>query len=86
MILRRLLALTLSLVLVLPAPLAAQSRSLLEYPSVHSPTIGTKGMIVSQNSIAKKRQCCAAAKHATRQRRKADAKKPAAVQTQQQAT
>ena len=52
MILRRLLALTLSLVLVLPAPLAAQSRSLLEYPSVHSPTIGTKGMIVSQNSIA----------------------------------
>ncbi len=52
MTLRRLLALTLSLVLVLPAPLAAQSRSLLEYPSVHSPTIGTKGMIVSQNSIA----------------------------------
>lgn len=52
MILRRLLALILSLVPVLPAPLAAQSRSLLEYPSIHSPTIGTRGMIVSQNSIA----------------------------------
>lgn len=52
MILRRLLGLILSLALVLPAPLMAQSRSLLEYPSVHSPTIGTRGMVVSQNSIA----------------------------------
>lgn len=52
MIVRRLLALALSLALLLPAPALAQSRSLLEYPSVHSPTIGTRGMIVSQNSIA----------------------------------
>lgn len=52
MLFRRLLAVTLSLALLLPAPLAAQSRSLLEYPAIHSPTIGTRGMVVSQNSIA----------------------------------
>jgi len=52
MIVRRLIALWLAFALVLPAPLAAQSRSLLEYPSIHSPTVGTRGMVVSQNAIA----------------------------------
>lgn len=52
MIFRRLLAASLSLALVLPVPLAAQSRHLLEYPSVHSPVVGTRGMVVSQNAIA----------------------------------
>lgn len=52
MIFRRLLAATLSFALVVPVPLAAQSRHLLEYPSVHSPTVGTRGMVVSQNAIA----------------------------------
>ncbi|HMO74920.1 MAG TPA: gamma-glutamyltransferase [Sphingopyxis sp.] len=52
MLFRRLLAATLCAALVLPAPLAAQSRHLLEYPSVHSPTVGTRGMVVSQNAIA----------------------------------
>jgi len=45
-------ALALSLALPLPAPLAAQSRHLLEYPSIHSPVVGTRGMVVSQNAIA----------------------------------
>ncbi|MGV3730488.1 MAG: gamma-glutamyltransferase [Sphingopyxis sp.] len=52
MFFRRLLAATLSLALVLPLPAAAQSRHLLEYPSIHSPTVGTRGMVVSQNAIA----------------------------------
>lgn len=52
MLFRRLLAATLCAALTLPAPLAAQSRHLLEYPSVHSPTVGTRGMVVSQNAIA----------------------------------
>jgi len=38
--------------LALPAPAIAQSRHLLEYPSVHSPVVGTRGMVVSQNAIA----------------------------------
>ncbi len=46
------LALSLALPLTLPAPLAAQSRHLLEYPSIHSPVVGTRGMVVSQNAIA----------------------------------
>ena len=52
MIFRRLIAASLALTLTLPAPLAAQSRHLLEYPSIHSPTVGTRGMVVSQNGIA----------------------------------
>ena len=52
MIFRRLIAASLALTLALPAPLAAQSRHLLEYPSIHSPTVGTRGMVVSQNAIA----------------------------------
>ncbi|KTE30941.1 MULTISPECIES: gamma-glutamyltransferase [unclassified Sphingopyxis] len=52
MIFRRAVAATLSLALLLPAPLMAQSRNLLEYPSIHSPTVGTRGMVVSQNAIA----------------------------------
>ncbi len=34
------------------APAAAQQRQLLEYPSIHSPTVGTRGMVVSQNETA----------------------------------
>jgi gamma-glutamyltranspeptidase/glutathione hydrolase len=51
MIVRRLLLLLASLVLAL-APAAAQQKQLLEYPSIHSPTVGTRGMVVSQNEIA----------------------------------
>ena len=36
----------------LPASATAQSRQLLEYPSIHSPVIGTRGMVVSQNEMA----------------------------------
>ena len=52
MFLHRSIAAALVLSLVAPVPLAAQSRHLLEYPSVHSPTVGTRGMVVSQNAIA----------------------------------
>jgi len=35
------------------APAAqAQQKQLLEYPSIHSPAVGTKGMVVSQNEMA----------------------------------
>lgn len=34
------------------SPAVAQQRQLLEYPSVHQPIVGTKGMVVSQNEIA----------------------------------
>jgi len=51
MALPRLLLLLSSLSLAL-APAAAQQRQLLEYPSIHSPTIGSRGMVVSQNEIA----------------------------------
>ena len=33
-------------------PVAAQQRQLLEYPSIHSPTVGQRGMVVSQNAMA----------------------------------
>lgn len=33
-------------------PVAAQQRQLLEYPSIHSPTVGQRGMVVSQNALA----------------------------------
>lgn len=35
-----------------PGTVAAQSRHLLEYPSIHSPTVGTRGMVVSQSARA----------------------------------
>ena len=34
------------------APAAAQQKQLLEYPSIHSPVVGTSGMVVSQNETA----------------------------------
>lgn len=52
MILRKLVLGLSALALALPLPVAAQSRHLLEYPSIHSPVVGTRGMIVSQNAIA----------------------------------
>lgn len=48
----RLVALAAALALVLPVPAAAQSKHLLEYPSIHSPTVATRGMVVSQNARA----------------------------------
>lgn len=38
--------------LVLASPGIAQKRQLLEYPSIHSPVVGERGMVVSQNAIA----------------------------------
>ncbi len=52
MFLRKLVLAVSALALALPAPAVAQSRHLLEYPSIHSPVVGTRGMIVSQNAIA----------------------------------
>lgn len=52
MYLRKLVVAVSALVLALPVPAVAQSRHLLEYPSIHSPIVGTRGMIVSQNAIA----------------------------------
>lgn len=37
---------------MLATPLAAQKKQLLDYPSIHSPVVGEKGMVVSQNAIA----------------------------------
>ena len=37
---------------MLTTPLAAQKKQLLEYPSIHSPVVGERGMVVSQNAIA----------------------------------
>ena len=37
---------------VLVSPVLAQKRQLLEYPSIHSPVVGERGMVVSQNAIA----------------------------------
>ena len=42
----------LTLVLAPAAPALAQRKQLLEYPSIHHPTVGMKGMVVSQNEIA----------------------------------
>ncbi|NBU79603.1 MAG: gamma-glutamyltransferase, partial [Sphingomonadaceae bacterium] len=33
-------------------PALAQKKQLLEYPSIHSPVVGEKGMVVSQNAMA----------------------------------
>lgn len=42
----------LAAVLVVSTPGLAQQRQLLEYPSIHSPVVGERGMVVSQNAIA----------------------------------
>lgn len=34
------------------SPVLAQKKQLLEYPSIHSPVVGERGMVVSQNAIA----------------------------------
>jgi len=47
-----LLGLALLLVAALSQPAVAQRKQLLEYPSIHAPTVGTGGMVVSQNEIA----------------------------------
>lgn len=52
MFLRKLTLALSAFALVLPVPVAAQSRHLLEYPSIHSPVVGTRGMVVSQNEMA----------------------------------
>lgn len=52
MFLRKLTLVLATFVLALPVPVAAQSRHLLEYPSIHSPVVGTRGMVVSQNEMA----------------------------------
>ena len=52
MILRKFVLTLSAFALSLPVPALAQSRHLLEYPSIHSPVVGTRGMIVSQNAIA----------------------------------
>lgn len=44
--------LAIGLTAMLATPLAAQKKQLLEYPSIHSPVVGEKGMVVSQNAIA----------------------------------
>jgi gamma-glutamyltranspeptidase / glutathione hydrolase len=49
--------LTLSVALVTAAllfmsPVDAKRKQLLEYPSIHSPSVGQRGMVVSQNAIA----------------------------------
>ena len=36
----------------LATPAAGQKKQLLEYPSIHSPVVGERGMVVSQNAIA----------------------------------
>ena len=52
MILRR-LSLAFAVFSLAFAPAAqAQQKQLLEYPSIHSPAVGTKGMVVSQNEMA----------------------------------
>ena len=47
-------ALALALAPIAAAPAFAQKKQLLEYPSIHSPVVGEKGMVVSQNAIATK--------------------------------
>lgn len=52
----RLVRFFLLLALLVPAlvglPAEAQRKQLLEYPSIHAPVVGTRGMVVSQNEIA----------------------------------
>lgn len=42
----------LAAVVLAASPAIAQKRQLLEYPSIHSPVVGERGMVVSQNAIA----------------------------------
>jgi gamma-glutamyltranspeptidase / glutathione hydrolase len=48
----RAIALVTSLMTITAQPVLAQQRQLLEYPSIHSPTVGERGMVVSQNAAA----------------------------------
>ena len=45
-------ALALGAAALLSSPVAAQKKQLLEYPSIHSPVVGERGMVVTQNAIA----------------------------------
>lgn len=45
-------ALFLAIGAFLVAPVFAQKKQLLEYPSIHSPVVGEQGMVVTQNAIA----------------------------------
>lgn len=47
-------ALALALTPIASTTALAQKKQLLEYPSIHSPVVGEKGMVVSQNAIATK--------------------------------
>ncbi|MBK8374188.1 MAG: gamma-glutamyltransferase [Sphingomonadales bacterium] len=42
----------LTAIILTASPAIAQKKQLLEYPSIHSPVVGAKGMVVSQNAIA----------------------------------
>lgn len=46
--------LALGMAATLCAPATAQRKQLLEYPSIHSPVVGERGMVVSQNAVASK--------------------------------
>jgi len=48
----RLALLALALFTFCASPAWAQKKQLLEYPSIHSPVVGEKGMVVSQNAMA----------------------------------
>lgn len=52
MVLRSLLTALIAFSLTLPLPAAAQQGYILDYPSIHTPTIGTRGMVVSQSAAA----------------------------------
>ena len=52
MVLRSFAALFVAFSLVFAPAAQAQQKQLLEYPSIHSPVVGTKGMVVSQNEMA----------------------------------
>ena len=49
---KQLLSLLAALSFVLAPPVEAQRKQLLEYPAIHSPTVGERGMVVSQNAMA----------------------------------
>ncbi|MBS0254434.1 MAG: gamma-glutamyltransferase [Proteobacteria bacterium] len=50
----RIVVLSIGLAAFAAAPVSAQKKQLLEYPSIHSPVVGERGMVVSQNAIASK--------------------------------
>ena len=47
-------ALVVGLAATLALPATAQKKQLLEYPSIHSPVVGERGMVVSQSALASK--------------------------------